>query len=98
MATASASTRPTEMKRRPWLLAVAVGLFVVWIGYLAFLALTTSHPVVLSRPQFLVADLWVIGEVDDFDRPEVKVVEVVYARPELKGQEPAQGTAIEVSN
>ena len=53
------------MKRRPWLLAVAAGLFAAWIGYLFYLALTAGHPpVVLSRPQFLVADLWVIAEVD----------------------------------
>lgn len=98
MATASASTRPTEMKRRPWLLAVAAALFFAWIGYLTFLALTTSHPVVLSRPQFLVADLWVIGQVDDFDNPHVKVIEVAYVRPDLGGQEPAKDTVIEVSN
>jgi hypothetical protein len=86
------------MRRRPWLLAAAVALFAAWLGYLAFLALTASRPVVLSRPQFLVADLWVVGQVDDFDRPDVKVVEVVHARPELKGEEPAKDAVIEVSN
>ncbi len=81
------------MKRRRWLLAVAAGLFAAWIAYLAFLALTTSHPVVLSHPQFLVADLWVIADVDDLAKP-VKVDEVVYAR----GEGPEKGSTIEVSN
>jgi hypothetical protein len=87
------------MKRRPRLLALAAGLFAVWIAYLAFLALTTSSPVVLSRPQFLVADLWVIGHVDDFDNtPTIQVNEVVYARPGLDGDKPAKDAKIEVSN
>jgi hypothetical protein len=85
------------MKRRPWLLAVAVALFALWIGYLAYLALTAGHPRVLSRPQFLVADLWVIADVDDFDKP-VKVVQVAFAGPGLKGQEPERDAVLEVSN
>jgi hypothetical protein len=80
------------------LLAVAAGLFAAWIGYLAFLALTTRHPpIVLSRPQFLVADLWVIAEVDDLNGP-VKVVEVAYARREVLAKAPKPGAVIEVKN
>jgi hypothetical protein len=83
------------MKRRSAvLLAVAAGLFALWIGYLAFLALTQRRPVVLSRPQFLVANLWVIAEVDDPAGP-VKVTEVVY--PAAKA-EALKGTTIEVKN
>jgi hypothetical protein len=82
------------MKRRPWLLALAAGLFAAWIFYLATLALTTSHPTVLSRPQFLVADLWVIADVDDLDKP-VTVVEAPFA---VKGDAPEKGTKIELGN
>ena len=63
MGTASASTGSTDMPRRPGLLAAAVVLFTAWIAYLAYLALTASHPVVLSRPQFFVAELWVAKAV-----------------------------------
>jgi hypothetical protein len=85
------------MKRRPWLLALAAALLAGWIGYLAYLALTTSHPTVLSRPQFLVADLWVIARVDSPDKP-VMVVEVVYTRPGLEGEKVAPGTPLDVVN
>ncbi len=37
-------------------LILAAALFVAWIGMLAILAATTTRPVVLSRPQFLVSD------------------------------------------
>ncbi len=81
------------MTRRRRLLALAVVLFAGWIGYLAFLALTNSHAVVLSRPQFLVADLWVVADVDDLDKP-VKVADVAFA----KGDAPEKGNTIEVRN
>jgi hypothetical protein len=81
------------MTRRRWLLGLAAGLFAAWIGYLAYLAVTASHPVVLSRPQFLVADLWVIAEVDELDKP-VKVVEVPYAKSEAA----EKGSTITVGN
>ncbi|HEX5273325.1 MAG TPA: hypothetical protein VFW33_22670 [Gemmataceae bacterium] len=94
MATASASTTPTDRtKRRRRLLYLAAGLFAAWIAYLAFLALTTGHPTVLSRPQFLVADVWAVAEVEDLGKP-IKVVEVAYA----KGEAPEKGSTIEVGN
>jgi hypothetical protein len=49
------------MKKSGWRLAVAVVLFFCWIGYLAYLAATTTQPTVLSRPQFLIADLYVVA-------------------------------------
>jgi hypothetical protein len=56
-------------------LVVAAGLFVAWLGYLAYLAATTRKPIVLSRPQFLVADLIVVAEVDRLDgQPTVRQV------------------------
>jgi hypothetical protein len=51
------------MKKSGWRLAVAVVLFACWIGYLAYLAATTTQPIVLSRPQFLTADVWVVALV-----------------------------------
>jgi hypothetical protein len=44
-------------------LVVCAALFVAWIGYLVYLAVTTTRPVILSRPQFLTADLYVIATV-----------------------------------
>jgi hypothetical protein len=61
------------MKRSPVLLAVAAVLFLAWIGWLVYLVVITRHPApepkpvwdlyVLSRPQFLVAELYVIAKV-----------------------------------
>ncbi len=42
-------------------LAVAAVLFVGWVGYLGYLAATISHPIVLSRPQFLISERDVIA-------------------------------------
>jgi len=88
-----------QQKQRPSIapLAVAAGLFAAWIGYLAFLALTTSHPVVLSRPQFFVADLWVVADVESPDGP-VTVREVVYAVPPARAAAPKEGAVIRVRN
>jgi hypothetical protein len=65
------------MRRSGWRLALAAALFAVWIGYLAYLAATTTRPVVLRRPQFLVADAYVIAEIRGhrywLDFPELAV-------------------------
>jgi hypothetical protein len=79
------------------LLALAAGLFAVWIVYLAYLAVTASHPVVLSRPQFAVAPLWVVVHVDGPNGP-VTVREVVYAAPPIRAKAPKAGKTIEVKN
>ena len=44
-------------------LGLAVLLLVLWLGWLLFLVLTTrqEHPVILSRPQFLVSGLDVLA-------------------------------------
>jgi hypothetical protein len=71
------------MNAARWRLVVAAAGFLGWIGWLTYLAATTTHPLVLSRPQFLQADLWVIAKVDgDQDRPagEAEVVEVFWSR------------------
>ena len=50
------------MRKSGLRLALAALLFAGWIGYLAWLAATSTHPIVLARPQFLVADIYAAGE------------------------------------
>jgi hypothetical protein len=79
-------------------LIVAAGLFVAWIGFLAFLAATTTQPIVLSRPQFLVSELDVIAQVEqgkDGPDPEVTVNEV---RWPAKGAENLAGKKVMILN
>src|SRR5262245_999175 len=45
-----------------WLMIPAAA-FAAWIGWLVYLAATTTRPVVLSRPQFLAADLYVLADL-----------------------------------
>jgi hypothetical protein len=80
-------------QRRVWLLALAAGLFAVWIAYLAYLALLTGGQasIVLSRPQFLVADVWAIADVKDLQSP-IKITDVV------KGPDSLKDAEIKVSN
>jgi hypothetical protein len=78
-------------------LVLAAGLFLAWMSWLAYLALTTTQPVVLSRPQFLVADLVVIAEVGEMDGdpdPHVKIVRVAWPRKDKD----REGKSIEVSH
>jgi hypothetical protein len=51
-------------------LIVAAGLFALWMGWLAYLALTATNPLVLSRPQFLVADIWVVADLTGGEHPD----------------------------
>jgi hypothetical protein len=76
----------------------AAGLFVAWLGWLTVLAVTTSRPIVLSRPQLLVSSLDVIAQVDRGpDRPAtVTVLEVVWP-PAGPGQQLVD-TPISVTN
>jgi hypothetical protein len=82
-------------KQRLILVVVLAALFLSWIGYLAFLAFTSRHPIVLSRPQLLAADLDVVAEVDSLDKPVV-VREVV--SPQKPGAEANVGRSIAVTN
>lgn len=64
-------------------LAVAVCLFLGWISWLAYLVATTRNPVILSRPQFIVADLWIrcqLEGVGNTPQPTLVVREVLWAR------------------
>lgn len=58
---------------------LACCLFVSWMGYLIFLAATTSKPIVLSRPQLLVSEVDVLAEVEAIDKPVV-IKKVLIAR------------------
>lgn len=50
----------------PRLRLLAAGcLFVLWIGFLSFLVWDSRSMVVLSRPQFLAANLYVLAELSD---------------------------------
>jgi hypothetical protein len=44
---------------------LTAGLFLAWIGWLAYLAITATRPVVLSRPQFLVSNLDVTALIEE---------------------------------
>jgi hypothetical protein len=74
-------------------LIVAAGLFVAWIGFLAFLAATTTRPVILSRSQFLVSEVDIIAQVNQGPHgpdPQVIVDQVYWPPPEndkLKGKQ-----------
>ncbi len=72
------------------LLGLTAFLFSAWIGWLAYLAFTTTRPITLSRPQFLTAHVDVIATVaakDDRPDPQVKVATVLWSRdPQVRPQ------------
>jgi hypothetical protein len=56
-------------------LAVAFCLFVGWLGFLGLLVFQSRNLVVLSRPQFLIAQMYVVVEVrDDRGKPDPDVI------------------------
>ncbi len=71
------------MKRSRWRLLVAVVLFAGWIAYLGVLAGTSTRPVILSRTQFLTADLYVVATLSaqpgGEPAPEVVVTDCKWA-------------------
>jgi hypothetical protein len=55
-------------------LVLAAALFLGWIGWLGYLAATTTHPEVLSRPQFLVSNLYAVADLTGpAERPDATV-------------------------
>jgi hypothetical protein len=78
-------------------LLVAALLFAGWVGYLVYLVVTTPRtpagtPLVLSRPQILVSEFDVVGEVERTKMGDVvKVLTVLYPDSE-KGLEGKQIT------
>ncbi len=91
--------RPMPSRRRRVALAVIATAFILWIGFLAFLAYTAGHPIVLSRPQMLASNLVVIAQVSgDARHPEktATVVEVPWAAD--RAAQPQSKAKITVSN
>jgi hypothetical protein len=83
-------------KRR---LALAAFLFLAWIGFLAYQVAINRDPVVLSRPQFLVANLYVVASLDGNEthpNGEIVVQEVAWAADEAAQK--IQGMTIKVEN
>ena len=79
-------------------LVLFAGLFVIWIGWLAYLAITSTRPIVLSRPQFLVSKLDIIAEVHGHNGkpdPDVTVREVHWP---AKGHDQLVGKKITIVN
>lgn len=78
--------------RRAWALATGL-LFAAWLGYLGYLAATTAHPVILSRPQLLASTLDVTADVPGDSkggpgtRAVVRSVHWPAARADLVGKE-----------
>jgi hypothetical protein len=70
----------TSAKTRKVLLVLASLAFGAWITYLIVLAIISRRPVVLSRPQLLVADVVVIARVEDREAGKGKVVRIVWAK------------------
>ncbi|HZU39194.1 MAG TPA: hypothetical protein VFA18_24930 [Gemmataceae bacterium] len=88
--------RPTTFARVR--LIIAAVLLAGWLGWLAFLAATVTHPIVLSRAQFLVSTLDVIADVQEVDghaSPDVVVKEVHWP---TSGAEAVVGKTISVTN
>jgi hypothetical protein len=59
--------RPSRVR-----LVVCALLFLGWISWLVYLSATTTRPVVLSRPQFLAADLYVIADLEQGFEPRLR--------------------------
>jgi hypothetical protein len=75
-----------ERRRSLFLLIGAALAFCAWIGWLTYLAVTASRPIVLSRPQFLVSQIDVTAELSgtaDHPNAEVTVIDV-YSKPKEK--------------
>jgi hypothetical protein len=71
------------------------------MAYLGYLVLTRPQspnelPIVLSRPQFLVSNLDIVGVVEDVEKGKVKVKQVLYAGTDVTP--PKEDTEIEVMN
>jgi hypothetical protein len=70
------------MERARLRLLIAAVLLIGWLGWLAYLAATGTHPVVLSRPQLLVADAVIVAHLtggEDHPDEKAKVIRVIHA-------------------
>jgi len=67
-------------------LVLAAGLFAAWIGFLGLLAATSTKPVVLFRPQFLVSEIDLIAQLNGTAKrpdPDATVEEVRWPAKEI---------------
>jgi len=86
------------MNRAKLRLAIAILLFVGWLGFLAYLALLKANPVVVSRWQMMAATHAIVAQItlDSDGRPkEIAHVEQVF--PEKSQDGPAIGQDLELS-
>jgi hypothetical protein len=85
------------MKRSRLRLALAAALFVGWLSWLVYLAATGTDAVVLSRPQFLVADIHLVADVKGIEHPdaEVTVREVFWAAKDKERPEAVKTIKVE---
>jgi hypothetical protein len=79
-------------------LAVAAGLFLAWLGWLAFLAVTARSAVVLSRPQLLVSNLYVVADVSGGAQPDAVVTVRKVEGPAADTQVVKAGDKLTVTN
>jgi hypothetical protein len=79
-------------------LVLAAGLFIAWIGVLALLAATSTQPVVLSRPQFLVSDYDVIAQVSQGPHGPDREVTIDQVHWPEKENESLKGKKVTISN
>jgi hypothetical protein len=80
-------------------LIVAACLFVGWLGFLLFLVIQNQRMIVLSRPQFLAASLYVIADVrgtEEKPASQVKIERVAWAK--AAGDHNLTGQTIDVKN
>jgi hypothetical protein len=70
---------------------VAGCLFAGWIGYLAYLVSITRNPVTLSRPQFLVANLYVLAELGPAQKDDKNPSDKVLIRKVYWSEKPSDG-------
>lgn len=52
---------------------VTLAVFVAWLGFLGYLVAITRDAVLLSRPQFLPANVYVLAQLTGADSPDEKV-------------------------
>jgi len=92
------------MTRPAILLLIPAALLAAWLAYLSYLVTTRplqapGYPLVVSRPQIMVSDLDVIGEVEEMaaaDKPtKVKVLTVLHAK---EGDATKEGDVLDVDH
>jgi hypothetical protein len=99
MATNNPSPPGRPLPRSRLFLTTTAVLFAAWIGWLAYLASTTTRPSILSRPQFLSAQLDVIAQLSEKDGcpdPSVVVAKVAWSRDPVLN--PPENQPITVAN